>query len=542
MICFLFLHLKINEFKNKFLHIKLKAMPNLNHDNLVNTENTGKEEINNSAISPEPSKTVAPTSKSAVGSAEISGEKNEGLIKEDCSSVCTKKEENLLEFNRKNIEKQSNNIHLVDNDETSGLDMFCFVKCTEEDTDLVKQCRGVVFKGDKLVMKAFPYTSEFNHLETDKIADALGSLDDWHFYESQEGTLIRLFFFDTKWFVSTHRKLNAFRSKWASRESFGVSFKNALIQEEKDNKSFTNFLGEGEDILERFQSSLDKNKQYMFLVRNTPENRIVCDAPENPKVYHVGTFTDGKLNLNEDIKLSSPKKLDFTNIEDLLEYVKSLSYKDLQGVICFNLNNTQVKVLHKDYQDLFIARGNEPSIKFRYLQARMNRRMTNMLYHLYPRMAQVFDEYENTLYDISRSIYRAYVQRFIKKRYVTVPREEFAVIRECHAWHLTNRTENRISLNKIISVMNQQSPTHLNHMIRRFKLEQTRQQNDQEGRTRSDSIRSFEQSPAPRVQSHQKLSPLLLSSKKNFPNPPALRNSFLPRKVVEVVSRRESKN
>ena len=86
-------------------------------------------------------------------------------------------------------------------------------------------------------------------------------------------------------------------------------------------------------------------------------------------------------------------------------------------------------------------------------------------------MADTFDEYENNIFDIGRNIYKSYVDRFIKKQYVTVPREEFTVIRECHSWHLDDRTNNRISLDKIINVLNQQSPTHLNHMIKRFNLE-----------------------------------------------------------------------
>lgn len=407
-----------------------------------------------------------------------------------------------LEFNRANIEALGNHVHLVDFDEDSKVDMFCYVKCSEDDNELLKQCRGVVFSGNDLVMKAFPYTSEFNHTELNEINTALGEFNDWSFYEAHEGACARMFHHSGKWFVSTHRKLNAFRSKWASRESFGTSFKNALTAEEEHNPEFKAILPEGDNILERFQSTLDVSKQYMFLIRNTKDNRIVCNAPERPTVYHVGTFVDGVLVMTENVGLPIPTKLTFLNIDELQAHVEKVSYRDLQGIISFTSENKQVKIIHKDYQDLFRARGNEPSIKFRYLQIRMNRRFVNMLYHLYPDMAETFDEYENTLFDIARSIYRAYVQRFIKKRYVTVPREEFAVIRECHSWHLTDRTENRISLDQVVRVMNQQSPTHLNHMIRRFKLEQTRQ-NDQTDltRPRSDSIRSnksFEQSPAVR--------------------------------------------
>lgn len=387
-----------------------------------------------------------------------------------------------LVFNRTNIESLGNQINLVDSDEENKLDMFCYLKCNEGDSDLLKQCRGVVFTGNDIVMKAFPYTTEFGHTKLEEINKHLGKFSDWTFYDAHEGALVRMFHFGGKWYVSTHRKLNAFRSKWASRESFGTSFKNALSSEEESNPAFKSVLPAGDNILERFQATLDISKQYMFLIRNTTDNRIVCSAPDRATVYHVGTFVEGQLVFNVDVKIPVPKEHKFLNIDELLAHTEKISYKDLQGIIGFTSDNRQVKIVHNDYQDLFHARGNEPSIKFRYLQIRMNRRLVNMLYHLYPDMVKTFDEYENTLYDIARNIYRSYVERFIKKRYVTVPREEFSVIRDCHSWHLTDRQNNRISLDMVMNMLNQQSPTNLNHMIRRLKLEQTHQ-NDQTNTT-----------------------------------------------------------
>jgi hypothetical protein len=155
--------------------------------------------------------------------------------------------------------------------------------------------------------------------------------------------------------------------------------------------------------------------------------------------------------------------------------MKNVYYTETQGVIAFDIsNNRQVKVVHKDYQTLFNARGNEPSIKFRYLQVRQTK-VQDMLFHLYPEMANVFDDYEKCLYNISNNIYKAYVDRFIKKQYVTVDKEEFNVIKECHSWHLSDRTCNRVNINKIVDVLNKQSPTSLNRMIHRFKLVQNSQ-------------------------------------------------------------------
>jgi hypothetical protein len=438
--------------------------------------------------------------------------------------------EEEYEFTRENIEKMGNHIRLVDKDETNNLDLFCYVKCSPTDNQLIKDCRGVVFNNETLVMKAFPYTVEYNHTETERIEDALTrDFSEYSCFDAHEGALIRLFNFNNKWYTSTHRKLNSFRSKWASRESFGSAFKKALESEVENNELLKKSLPEGdENLLEKFQTTLDPTKQYMFLIRNTGENRIVCDAPERPLLYHVGTFVDGELVWDENINVPYPRRHYFTSLIELYGYVDSLSYRDLAGVIVFTSDNQQYKILLKEYQDLFRVRGNEPSIKFRYIQVRMNRKYTKKLCYLYPDMVSVFDDYENTIYDIALNMYRSYVQRYIKKRYVTVPREEFAVIRECHKWHLLNRTENRINQNKIIEILNQQSPTNINHMIRRFHTEQIRKKEVQEDARAG----SMGKSPSLAGTTPTTMSPLIHSSLNSNSLPPLLslsRNDDFPK-------------
>jgi hypothetical protein len=421
------------------------------------------------------------------------------------------------EFSRKSVEDLGNAVRMTDTDEEAGLDLFCYVKCANTDSDFLKQCRGVVFNKETLVMKAFPYTAEYNHEELPRLEEVLRNFNDFTFYDAYEGALVRTFNFDGKWYLCTHRKLNAFRSKWASRESFGTQFKNALEAETTRNVPFKNSLPEGENILDRFYTTLDPSKQYMFLILNGEDNRIVCEPPPEPVVYHVGTFVDHELVLDEKINLPHPEKHTFLNIDELIHHVGNVDIRYGQGIICFGPDNTQLKVFHKDYQDLFRARGNEPSIKFRYLQVRMNKEFTNMLYYLYPKMGNTFDEYENHLYEIAQSIYKAYVQRFIKGNYVTVPKEEFQVVKECHSWHQEDRKTNRISLEKVIRVMNKQTPTCLNRMIRHFTTEKAKKKED------AKPPRAFE-SPAVNPSTNTPvLSPLLLARKKSkMPAPPKL--------------------
>lgn len=382
-------------------------------------------------------------------------------------------------FTRANIVAQESKIRLVDSDDESGLDLFCYNRCSNDEDNFVKQCRGLVFHGDSLVMKAFPYTDEYSHTDIETLNKVMSNPKEWSFYSAYEGALLRLFYFSGRWFLSTHRKLNAFRSKWASRESFGTLFKRSLENELVANSELAKRLSDatGENILERFQSTLNKDMQYMFLLRNCLENRIVCTPPEGkePLILHVGTFTNGELNMTENVGLVHPAPHTFNDIDELVHFVETkVDPRYLQGVVCFGPDNRQLKVLHSDYMEMFRARGNEPSVKFRYLQVRMNKKLVEMLYRLYPDLCPVFDDYENIIYDIATGIYRAYVQRFIKKHYVTVPKEEYQVINECHLWHLADRTNNRVNPDRVIQMLNKQPPTNLNHMIRRFKIEQAK--------------------------------------------------------------------
>jgi len=398
-------------------------------------------------------------------------------------NIPSTEDEMNMEFNRKNIESLNKVIRLVDSDETTGIDLFCYVHCDPTDSDIRKQCRGVVFKDDELVMKGFPYTIEYTKKMNSKDINnnIVPIFDKCSFYDSYEGALIRMFYYKDKWYLSTNRKLDAYRSKWASKESFGSYFFKALVNAVDSNNELREAIGlkEGEKpshygsenphnkYIEGFQNILDKNKQYMFLLLNSNENRIVCESPTKPTMFHVGTFVNSELRMDEYIHLPYPQELKFSNIDELYNYVNNVDIKKLQGVIVFAPNNIQYKIFNEQYDELYKVRGNEPSIKFRYLQVRMNKEYNDILHKLYPEYTIAFEEYENHIYDIANDILNAYKDRFIKKTYVTVPVEEFQVIRECHKWHLLDRIHNKISLSKVIDILNLQPPTNINRMIRK---------------------------------------------------------------------------
>jgi hypothetical protein len=387
-----------------------------------------------------------------------------------------------LSIKRADVVALGKYIKATDTDSEYGLTNYCYNADLPSDDDefdknwgLISRVRGIVYAGDELVMSAFPYTEQYT---ADTVGgnmwwEANGGFQKSRFFECHEGALIRMFYFKDKWFLTTHRKMNAFKSIWGSSESYGTSFKNALKAEvdTNDNLRESLMLGDG-NFYDDFKRILNKTRQYTFLVLNNDSNRIVCDAPSRPTLIHVGTFVDGKLDLDDDIKVTKPTELFFDDIRQLHNHVKGVDPMVSPGVISFAPNNRQVKICSDEYVNLASLRGNQSSLKFRYLQIRNDHEKNMALRKLYPNDVADFDLYEGYLNRASKSIHDAYIRRFIKKEHVRVSQAEFAVVRTAHSWFMEGyNTGNRniVTVDVIKQIVDEQNPTTLNQIVKKIK-------------------------------------------------------------------------
>lgn len=394
------------------------------------------------------------------------------------------------------IEKLDNYIKATDTDEATGITNFCYVNEPKTDDEqfksnvgLIQKCRGIVFDGNEVVMRAFSHNDEFSQSEMPVIEEKItgiggGDLSEGlrlcRFYESHEGALIRMFYHKGKWFTTTHRKLNAFKSKWGCSESYGSTFKNALKYQISINKELASSVEgrPGVNFFDAFQETLDKSNHYMFLVRNTNENRLVSTAPEVPTMYHVGTFVKGELDMDVDIHVRKPLSYTFDTIDSLHEHIATTHPADTSGLVVFCPGNLQFKISSTTYMSMFNVRGNQPSVKFRYLQIRTDKAFNNTIRMMYPDNVPQFDEYEQLLHDIARKIHNAYMKRFIHKEFVSVPTGEFMVIRVAHGWFLADRDNRRVNFMVIRDILNEQKATSLNMMIKKHKHDMLVDKND----------------------------------------------------------------
>lgn len=214
-------------------------------------------------------------------------------------------------------------------DQEDGLKVLNYHSCERDSPDDLKKVRGLVLTetGD-ILFDTFPYTEEYNSHEEIPLLKG-NILEEWDVFYSLEGCLLRIFWYNDRWYITTNKKLNAFKSRWGSRKSFGDLFREGLVQ-----------MNGSENVLEVLLDQLDKTQVHLFLVRYNHENRVVCQSPKNTDyVYFIGSWDNDKKTLHREwkssVKIHHPTVIHDipTTIHDLAD---SVNIQDHQGVILFH--------------------------------------------------------------------------------------------------------------------------------------------------------------------------------------------------------------
>jgi hypothetical protein len=374
----------------------------------------------------------------------------------------------------------------TDTNPTCKLDVFCYTNYNtvldSENTNPEKfnqlmQTRGVIVDSETgcVVVKAFPFSSE--HVSQPPL-EVMNDLADYRVFDSHEGTMIRVFYHADTWHISTNRKLNAFMSKWSSRISYGLMFKYALEYEVLVNPEFEKMLdlGAGDNIIDKFKKCLDISKQYMFLVRNSKENRIVCSAPDNFTVYHVGTYINGEISMDDDIKIRKPKEYKFDSPNELADHVNNVNYDQLQGLVMVGpIGDSEkqlrcFKVYNPDYAYYYKIRGSTTSLRYRYLQLR-NTPDADALVYINKDSIPMFDECEKIIADHGETMFAMYREKYMfRNKEITFKPADYDLIKKVHTWYIQNKDDGRRNRNVTIHVVrefiNNSTCSYLNKMIK----------------------------------------------------------------------------
>jgi hypothetical protein len=438
-------------------------------------------------------------------------------------------------------------------DSQDGLDLFCYTDAHEGSEEIVRKTRGLVFDGDHLVSRGFSFTPEYPHTAVpehllEQVRQQPGMCG---YSRVLEGTVVRVFCHNGKWHLITNRKLDAFKSRWSSKKSFGDIFVDSLIYLYEKYKNFRDWLAttdrvntadtlaalqreyaqmyreeasdtdgaEGTpetkgsetkgdlelgnplesssvlkfmkwvaepqeydwtpkartDLCESFVDHLDPEYQYSFIVRSGEETRIVWDALDHPEIYLVACFAlNGSIVPAPIFPIPAEYIYHVGTAENLDRMLSSLDHIDPKkeaGLVFFLPNGCQFKVYGEKYYRLFELRGNEPSIKFRYLAIRTDPEKNKMYRELYPKSIEIFDRYENILVEVARDLLAKYKKRFIQQKYLELSDTDYPVVKGFynHAYHMNIRTP---GLTHMQQYLDNQNPTTLNRLINEYILQE----------------------------------------------------------------------
>ena len=252
--------------------------------------------------------------------------------------------------------------------------------------------RGIFccLKDKSIVARGLPYPLECS-------ADTFNSkvhndpFDGCHVTMAIEGPVIIVFYHKDRWYLSTNRKLNAFKSYWADpKSSFGLMFAYGVFSELKrdDLLKLTEAKVIKEELDKVFDQYLDRSNRYIFIQPPTYNERLATvPIGEHHVPVHVATFAYQDIipSPGHDRLTRIRAKVPFANTPpeyrlpnaascDLYKHVCKLANKvdpnKAQGVIIEVPDGTFIKVFSTEYKKRLQVRGTVSSLKGRYMQLR----------------------------------------------------------------------------------------------------------------------------------------------------------------------------
>ena len=343
--------------------------------------------------------------------------------------------DSLKEFISKDIYKlkfkEDSQLILIYNDQNSNLTEY-----------IVKFFNGVIIDKNtlKIVCYTFDKCNEENNINSDLINN------DVIIQPVYEGTLIRLFYHNNEWKLSTKKMINAFNAKWASEKSFGNMFSEIFGIENFNNEFINNLL-------------INKDCCHSFLMGHT-ENNIIQNS--NNYIIHLNSID---LNNNNEVTFTFPKEI-INTIRHINEYgnlMINMNKSDLEchiknikddnglneiGYMLINKNNgNKQKFMKNNYIKIRELWGNTNNRLFRYLHLRKNPDKLKEYLEIFKNDKQQFLDFENYLMNVATFILNIYRNRHISKQLTKVPFYIRDIIYKIHGLYL--QTKNKVSFQDI---------------------------------------------------------------------------------------------
>lgn len=238
----------------------------------------------------------------------------------------------------------------------------------------------------------------------------------------EDGTVMRLYHYNNKWYTATTKCMDARDSFWSSSKTFDEMFWETFDRE--------------------YLTTLDTNHTYVFILLHS-ENRIVVRHNKNSLVYVSRIHNE---TMEEDFRnifpfAWRPRVIPYFNLDDIENYY----WPQKRGVIIKvrdpDSHWTMYKVDFEKYKRMKDVRGNVPNIKVRYLELLSDAGMQKDLERYFSEHKKTFDDIRKEIFGLVKTIHKLYVDSHIK--HTTKVTEEHVYYRTLRQLHAQYKTTNK---------------------------------------------------------------------------------------------------
>lgn len=287
-------------------------------------------------------------------------------------------------------------------------DLFLIHQTEKSDqyNEIVRECNGIILRKSDLSIVSYG-PSGFIKVETTP-QEFIDNPDDFTLTETDDGTLLKVFYYEDKWVVSTNRRIDASRVKWSSNKNFFQLFLDAFSVDYQLNEK---------DLFGIFDEFLSQENTYTFILLH-PENQNVIYYRQPELVFVSSRNKNSMLEDHNSIyNLKQPNEIttDQFNIKMTLS-----TPLNKRGVI-FENKHTKVRYImdYTWFKEVEPYRKNMPTIRLSYL-ACSNTEKQAFRFH-FP-FGSFYDKIDQLINSLALYVIKTYHESYVKK-YYRIPRE-----------------------------------------------------------------------------------------------------------------------
>jgi hypothetical protein len=326
---------------------------------------------------------------------------------------------------------------------------------------LVRECNGIIMRKNDL--KIICYT--FDKCIDNNILTSGLNLNKLYYENAIEGTLIRLFYHNDKWILSTKKCIDAFKARWLTTKSFGELFCECLKSNNYNHPLYECLTLNDNNLIK--DGVLNKTYCYSFILIH-PENNVVIKYIE-PYIYHISTRdmnTLKEIDINIGFNKLEKWFIDYSNIEEIINKLNERTICNTEGLIFIDENYNRHKIRTPIFNEARDLWGNTNNRCLRYLELRKNIDKLNKYFYYFPIDKQLFLYYEKTIENLAYAILNIYTEKHIKKTLIKIPYFFSKTIYKLHGNFIKNKTF--IDFNAVMLCLYELEPKNVMYMIHHY--------------------------------------------------------------------------